>query len=97
MQPVQGFLPKIASVVVGMVIDPKPSRQAQCQWSESDTARQREEVVEDRYSGCNQEADDAHARHASEPCAPMHSGIGLKMLRLSQDSHEHVLRTDVDV
>jgi hypothetical protein len=78
-------------------IDPQPSRKAQSQRRERDTARQREQVVEDRNTGRDQEADDGHGRHAAEPSSPVDKCVGLKVSRLTQNADKDILCADVDI
>lgn len=78
-------------------INPQPSRKTQCQRRERDAARQREQVVKNRNTRRDQEADDSHGRYAAEPSSPMDKGVGLKMPRLAQDTDENILCADVDI
>jgi hypothetical protein len=75
-----------------MVVNPQPPRQPQRQRRKRNTARQRQQVVENRHPGGNQETDNRHDGHAPKPRPPMHRGIRLQMPRLPQHADKDILR-----
>lgn len=97
MQEIHDLLQDVALVIVGMVVDPEPAWKTQCQWGEGKTASESKKVVENGYTRCDEEADNGNSSNSSEPGTPMNECVGLEMLRVPEESHEHVLCADMDI
>lgn len=97
MKNVHDLLPPLTPDVISVIVDPKPSWQAQCKRGKSEASSKTEQVVEDRHTRSDEETGDGHSQNGSKPRRPMDQGVGLQMPRVSQDSDEDVFRADVDV
>lgn len=88
--PLQPALPKVS-----VVIQPQPPGEADCQRRETDRAHQRNQVLEDRDRGGEDEGQRAEEGCAGDPGGPVGEGVGLQVFGGAEDSDEDVFRADL--
>lgn len=79
-----------------VVVDPQVGGEPEREWRKGEAARQREEVVEDGNTGCEEEGHDRHTERARQPDEPVYKRVGLEVLGVAQDADEDVLGRHVD-